>query len=273
MTSVQPDPSPPQRSAPTPAATVSAASEPWHKKLGAKVALRDRVPGVVKRMVDREALERRRKPALWGTLRRLDGFSVPYAEGRGTPVDRHYIEAFLDDHRQLITGSAMEIHDPGYLLRFGHDLTTTDAVDIRTDNPSATIVADLCQVDALPEQAFDCAVVTQTVHLVPDMVTAMANLRRCLKPGGTLLLTGPVTSPLAVDLPTDAWRFTPLGLQHLAEGCAQPGDEIEVTGLGNRVSSVAFLLGLAVEDLSDSDLEPCDPLCPLIAALRLRRSP
>lgn len=235
--------------------------------------VRDRAPAVVRRLIDRERLERRRRPALWGTLRRPGGFSAPYAEGRGAPVDRYYIEAFLQQHRHLITGSAMEIHDPGYLLRFGHHLERTDAVDIRTDNPRATVIADLCTPDSLPAEAYDCAVVTQTIHLVPDMVTAMANLRRSLKPGGSLLLTGPVTSPLAVDLPTDAWRFTPLGLQHLAEGCAGPGDEIEVIGFGNRISSVAFLLGLAREDLDDDDLDPYDPFCPLIAALRLRRAP
>ena len=86
------------------------------------------------------------------------------------------------------------------------------------------------------------------------------------------MFTGPVTSPSAQDLPTDAWRFMPLGLEFLALACSDVDDEIEVLGHGNRVSSVAFLLGLALEDLRPQDLEPLDPLCPLIASLRLTRA-
>lgn len=241
-----------------------------------RTQIKDRIPErarlAVRSRLDRQTIERRRKPPIWGNLRRQGGFAPPYAEGRGTPVDRYYVERFLTDHRHDITGHAVEVHDTGYIDRFGHDILMKDAIDIRTDNPRATIVADLCQANSLPAATFDCAVVTQTLHLVPDATTAMANLYRALKPGGTLLLTAPVTSPLAIDLPTDAWRFTPLGLQHLAEGCTAAGDEIVVSAHGNRISSVAFLLGLAIEDLRNDDLEPNDALCPLIAALRLTRT-
>lgn len=244
----------------------------WATDVGVKRRVPDPIRLAVRRALDAETIERRRRPALWGNLRRHGGFSPPYAEGRGTPVDRHYVEVFLDRHRRLITGRVLEVHDTGYTDRFGHDVSKADAVDIRTDNPQATIVADLCEVGSLPPAAFDCAVITQTIHLVPDMAAAMANLHRSLRPGGTLLLTGPVVSPSADDLPTDAWRFTRLGLRHLAEGCAEPDDEIEVVGYGNRISAVAFLLGLALEDLGPTDLDPNDPHCELIVALRLRRA-
>ena len=246
------------------------------RNLITRTELKDRIPKrarlAVRSSLDREAMTRRRRPPVWGNLRRLAGFAPPYAEGRGAPVDRYYVERFLDDHRQYITGHALEVHDTGYIDRFGHDVVAADAVDIRTDNPRATIVADLCEPNSLPSATFDCAVVTQTLHLVPDMPTAMSNLYQSLKPGGTLLLTGPVTSPAATDLPTDAWRFLPLGLKHLAESCLSAGDEMVVSAHGNRVSSVAFLLGLAIEDLRPQDLEPDDPLCPLIAALRITRA-
>ena len=86
------------------------------------------------------------------------------------------------------------------------------------------------------------------------------------------LLTGPVTSPSADDLPTDAWRFLPLGLELLARECVDDDALVETFGYGNRVSAIAFLMGLAREDLRAKDLEPYDPLCPLIAALRITKA-
>jgi SAM-dependent methyltransferase len=155
---------------------------------------------------------------------------------------------------------------------FGDKLTTVDAVDIRTDNPQATIVADLCEVGSLPAEAFDCQLITQTIHLVADMSAAMANLYQALAPGGSLLLTGPAASPSSSNEPTDAWRFLPLGLELLARECVDDDALVETFGYGNRTSAVAFLMGLSREDLRDKDLEPYDPLCPLIAALRVTKA-
>jgi hypothetical protein len=233
--------------------------------------LRRRVGALLQRAEDREMWHRRTRPAIWGNLRRAKGFSPPYAEDRGQPVDRYYIEVFLKRHRQLVTGAGLEMHDPGYLRRFGTDLTSVEAMDIRTDNPEATIVGDLCEIGSLPAEAFDCQIITQTIHLVPDMHAAMINLYQALAPGGSLLLTGPVASPSADDLPTDAWRFLPRGLDHLVRKCVDEDADIEVFGYGNRVSAVAFLVGLAWEDLRPRDLEPYDPLCPLIAAARITK--
>ncbi len=230
------------------------------------------LPPRVRQAIASPAGRRRRRPALWGNLRRLGGFSPPYAEGRGTAVDRYYVERFLADRRARITGRVLEVNDPAYTRRFGVDVVVADAVDIRADNPDATIIADLCRPRSLPADTFDCAIVTQTLHLLSDMPVAIDNLRNSLRPGGSLLLTGPVTSPSAPDLPSDAWRFTPLGLRLLAERCAADGDEIEVVGYGNRVSSVAFLLGLSLEDLRRRDLDPYHPYCPLLVGLRLTRS-
>ncbi len=139
---------------------------------------------------------------------------------------------------------------------FGGDLVTV----LLWDAPTTMSVVNQSQLEEWGARFND---------LLP---VAIDNLRNSLRPGGSLLLTGPVTSPSAPDLPSDAWRFTPLGLRLLAEGCAADGDEIEVVGYGNRVSSVAFLLGLSLEDLRRRDLDPYDPYCPLLVGLRLTRS-
>ena len=65
----------------------------------------------------------------------------------------------------------------------------------------------------------------------------MANLHQVLAPGGSLLLTGPVASPSADDLPTDAWRLLPRGLELLAR-CVDDDAELGTFGYGIRVSAV-----------------------------------
>jgi len=42
-----------------------------------------------------------------------------YGYDRGTPVDRIYIEAFLDRHCDDIRGHGAEVKTDGYLRRFG----------------------------------------------------------------------------------------------------------------------------------------------------------
>jgi hypothetical protein len=56
----------------------------------------------------------------------------------------------------------------------------------------------------------------------------------------------------------DYWRFTTLSLSRLFHEVF-PRDRVEVKAYGNVLAAVAFLHGLAVEDLQREDLEYHDP--------------
>ena len=58
-------------------------------------------------------------------------------------------------------------------------------------NPQATIVGDLTDAPQIPSDAFDCAIVTQTLQFVYNVRAALATLHRILAPGGVLLATVP----------------------------------------------------------------------------------
>src|SRR5690349_10008010 len=75
---------------------------------------------------------------------------------RGTPVDRHFIEAFLARHDADIRGRVLEIKSSAYTERFGRAVTARDVLDIDATNTSATLVADLASTEALPNARFDC---------------------------------------------------------------------------------------------------------------------
>jgi peptidoglycan/xylan/chitin deacetylase (PgdA/CDA1 family) len=208
----------------------------------------------------------------WGNLRRLRPFSDEFGFDRGTPVDRVYIERFLEAHRACIFGDVLEVQEPGYTRRYGGIRVRREhVVDIDAGNPRATIVADLCAPGSLPAAAYDCAIVTETLQLLADEHAALRNLHHALRPGGTLLLTIPCLSrqdPEAVE--SDRWRMLPLGLaERLARAC--PDAEIHVEGHGNLLASIAFLAGLAAEELRPAELDADDAAFPLIACARLTK--
>src|SRR5678815_732023 len=116
---------------------------------------------------------------------------------RGQPVDRHYIENFLGRNASDIRGPVPEAGDATYTRRFGGALVSrSDVLHVNNGNPDATIVADLAHGHAIPSGAFDCVILTQTLHLVYDVRAAAATLRRILAPHGTCLITVPGISQI-----------------------------------------------------------------------------
>jgi SAM-dependent methyltransferase len=134
----------------------------------------------------------------------------------------------------------------------------------------ATIVADLASAGSLPENRFDCLIVTQTLQYVSRPVTAIENLRQSLAPVGVALVTVPCLGRIDPDLAAvDRWRFTPAGLELLFQQ-AGGWPELEVRGFGNVLTSAAFLYGLPARELRTRELAEHDASFPLTAAARAR---
>ena len=218
-----------------------------------------------------DALRRRRRPVRLGSLSSTKPFGKPWGFHRGTPVDRWYIERFLARHRSNITGRVLEVKDSGYTDRFGHAVTERAVLDVDAGNEHATHIADLARGDALPSAAFDCFLLNQTLQLIFDVRGALTHAHRILRPGGVLLLTVPVTSRLCEPPLTDYWRFTPLAVAGLLEEIFE-GGAVTVSGHGNVLAQVAFLEGLAAEDLTAAELAVDDPSLPLVVCARAVRA-
>ena len=206
----------------------------------------------------------------WGSLRRTTPFNRSWGYDRGTPIDRVYIEEFLARHATDVQGACLEVLNADYTYRFGGTrVTSTDVLDIDPSNTAATIVADLGEPDSLPAERFDCAILTQTLHLVPDMSAALANTWRALSPGGVLLLTAPALGrhEARKSFHHDRWRVTSTGLQWLLTGLSDA--RAEITTYGNVLSCTAFLYGLAAEELRPEELQVFDREFPLVVAARV----
>lgn len=214
----------------------------------------------------RQRLHRLVRPAVLalGPVRRRTPLSRHWGFDRGVPVDRYYIERFLQDRAGDIRGRVLEVKDSTYTNRFGTEVSQRDVLDIDAANPHATIVADLEGMDAPCGGQFDCFILTQTLQMIYDTRRAIRQAHRLLRPGGTLLVTVPALSRLMVP---DYWRFTAASCVRLF-GDVFGTDQVTVAAHGNVLTAVAFLHGMALEELTRDQLNADDEMFPLVITVR-----
>ena len=216
-----------------------------------------RTERLFQRGAPRSVRDQRRRPRL-----PPEPFARKYGMRLGPPVDRLYIEAFLERHATDVRGRVLEILDPSYSRRFGGDrVERTDVLDASPTNPDATIRGNLETGKGLPRAAFDCFICTQTLSLIYDVRAAVGHAHEALRPGGVLLVTVPGISqqadPAREEFP-DFWRFTKLALSRLL-GDAFGEGAVEVEAYGTVAASAAFLYGLPAAEMDPALLEPHDP--------------
>jgi len=201
----------------------------------------------------------------------LSPISRVFGLDRGRPIDRFYIERFLSLHAQDIRGSVLEVGDSAYARKFGDDrVTTCDVLHVEPDHPGATVVADLTHANGLPSDTFDCIIFTQTLQFIYAQRAAVETLHRLLKPGGVLLITVPGISQISrfdMDRWGEYWRFTTLSMRRVLEAVFPPG-RVLVAAHGNVLAAVAFLHGLAAEDLRPEELDYHDADYELLITVR-----
>ena len=212
----------------------------------------------------------------FGSLRRVTPISDTFGYDRGLPIDRYYIERFLQEHSGTIRGNVLEGGDSTYTTQFGRDeaVERVDILDVREDNPRATIVGDLTEPERFRADAFDCVICTQTLPYIYDVQTAVRTLHRILRPGGTVLAT--VTSVSRVwtkgdRLYGDYWRFTSRSSRLLFEQVFD-SEEVIVTSYGNVLAAASFLYGLATSELRPEELDYNDPDVPLLIGIKARKA-
>lgn len=188
-------------------------------------------------------------------------FSTQFGYDRGGPVDRYYIENFLSNESLCVQGRVLEIGDNSYTLFYGSDrVTKSDILHVNESNPNATIIGDISNAPHLPDNAFDCIILTQTLHLIYNFKDALHTCYRILKPGGTLLLTVPGITPIDHGEWADVWywSFTDKSMKRLMEETF-PGSNAAVYPYGNVFTATAFLYGMGLPELSYDKLSFNDP--------------
>lgn len=210
----------------------------------------------------------------FGDLRVLAPVSREFGYDRGMPIDRYYIEGFLDANRDIIRGHVLEIGDDKYTRQFGADrVSRSDVLHVSEGNPKATLVADLTAADAIADDCFDCIIFTQTLQFIFEHRSAVATLHRILKPGGTLLATVPGITKVPQDQWGElcAWSYTMYSVQRLFEE-SFASSSLRVESKGNVLAATAFLHGLATQELTSEELEYVDPLYQVLISIRASKN-
>ncbi|QQS16158.1 MAG: methyltransferase domain-containing protein [Candidatus Moraniibacteriota bacterium] len=202
--------------------------------------------------------------------RRLKPISSKFGYDRGTPIDRFYIESFLENVRSSIQGKCLEVTDDAYTKRFGGaSVTESHVVDIDAKNPHATIYADLRDMRSVASNTFDTMIATHTFGVIDDFEAAIRECSRVLKPGGMLIAT--VSSlGVAADPESAFWRFTKASARYVF-GKYFDKQSLEISTLGNVLSGQAFWVGLAAEELSEKELAVVDERYPIVVCIRARK--
>jgi peptidoglycan/xylan/chitin deacetylase (PgdA/CDA1 family)/SAM-dependent methyltransferase len=210
-----------------------------------------------------------------GDLRRTAPVARGWGYERGRPIDRYYIERFLEGHAGDIRGTVLEVQEPDYTTRFGGNrVTRSDVLDLNAGNPRATILSDLRSASNIAANTYDCIILTQTLHVVDDMEAVVGECHRILKPGGVLLATLPAASRVCLEYGRDGdfWRVTEAGARRLIARTF-PSEGLDVRARGNVLVNSAFLYGLACHELTDAEFEAVDPYFPLLVTVRAQKTP
>jgi hypothetical protein len=193
----------------------------------------------------------------------------------GRPVDRVYIEGFLERQREDIAGDVLEILDSVYTRRFGGArVRRADVLDASPDATAATVRGNLETGEGLPREAYDCFICTQTLSLIYDLRGAVTNAQALLRPGGVFLVTVPGISQQAdpdhEEFP-DYWRFTKRSLHRLLAEAFGEGN-VEVHAHGTVVATGSFLYGVPADQVDPTLLAPHDPDFEMVVCARAVRS-
>lgn len=131
-----------------------------------------------------------------------------FSRALSAKLTRITLDTFIEAHAS--TGRTLDIgaQNGPYAAWFPNRL----AVDIKRGT-GVQLLSDV-QALALADNTFDVVVCTEVLEHLPEPQTAIHEMYRVLKPGGTLVLTTRFLFPIH-DAPHDYFRFTRYGLQYL----------------------------------------------------------
>jgi SAM-dependent methyltransferase len=144
------------------------------------------------------------------------------------------IKCFLIEQRELLAADAVVL-DAGAGAK-PYQFVFNDLEYESTDMPDGFYKEPHdfeCFLDDIsrPDNYYDCVVLTQVLEHVPDPLAVVKEIGRVLKPGGKLLLSVPLNTPLHGE-PWHFFNFTHYGIAQLATSSDLLLSEIEKVGGG-----------------------------------------
>lgn len=191
---------------------------------------------------------------------------------RGTPIDRYYIENWLEQNRERIRGDVLEIAENTYTKRFGAEGAESHILHVSLEK-DGFIKGNFETGEGITQESMDCIILTQTLPFIYDCKQVIANLYKMLRKGGTALVTtGGITQISRYDMERwgHFWSFTTASLKRLIEESAF-GKNYTMSVYGNVKTACALMYGVAAEELKPEELEYADADYPVSICAVLKK--
>lgn len=192
---------------------------------------------------------------------------------RGTPIDRKYIEQFLEKYREDIKGEVLEIADNTYTLKYGEDRIKKSYILHVKGWGDGVICGNLATGDGIDNNRYDSAIVTQTLMFIYDLKKVVFNIHRMLKPGGVALVTVAGISQISrydAENWGSYWGFQRDSLKKLFEEYFKE-QNITIESYGNVKTATAMLYGMCAEEISIEAFKYNDLQYPVILGIRIEK--
>ncbi|QQS35707.1 MAG: class I SAM-dependent methyltransferase [Ignavibacteriales bacterium] len=154
-------------------------------------------------------------------------------------INDFYIDNFLSDFFTslekpsgtiLDLGCGMQPYRKYYESRFSKIITAD--VENRSGKTDVMLTSEILPFE---NEQFDLVLFTEVIEHIPDPFTAIREVSRILKPGGTLLITWPFNYPMH-EIPNDHFRYTEFQMERLLKN-----NEINIIRLKRRGNSWSIL--------------------------------
>jgi SAM-dependent methyltransferase len=202
----------------------------------------------------------------FGDFRGRLPFCPQFGSFRGTPIDRYYLDKFILEIREKVTGKTLEVGGK----RENHQL-----YDFRKASPYLTmdlegkgldIVADAHDTNAVAENSLDSIVIFNVLEHCERPWVVVGNIHRWLKDGGQVFCMVP-NAQRVHRLPKDFWRILPDAMDSLFSGFAQR----QLYVYGNPLTVVAAHVGISAEELTTAELDDFHESYPIATCIHAHK--
>lgn len=131
-----------------------------------------------------------------------------------------------------------------YACFFSSRVANHYVLDVAEPAYSVDVVGD-ARIMPFSDASMDVVLITQVLEHIPDPIAVIGEIRRILKPGGTLLLSVPSIFPQHGS-PGDYWRYMPQGLQWILRDF----HSVTVKGEAGTVPSIFLVVNVYLELLT-----------------------
>lgn len=192
----------------------------------------------------------------------------------GKPVDRIYIERFLEENAESILGTVMEIESDDYIKKYGGKKVNKKIIlHVKGWGGPNVIKGNFETGEGLENDMVDCLICTQTLQYIYNLSEVARNIYKIIKPGGVALITVPGIKSLSTyhdSMWGEYWSFTKKSLFRMFADVFGENN-VEVNSYGNVKTTMAYLYGLSAEMLPEQDFEYNDTNVPFIITAKVKK--